>query len=245
MTWIVYLLVIWRFFEIYSCCWAEMYMGWYGFIWAEIWPGDKLSHYLPHKQHVATKSVTRGWHVSDMWMPRQQHVDTTSMTRHRHVVATVASRGRHVSASSSATSTATSSLKVTWRVNPWRSRSSQNLGFGLGSMGFTLIYDGLKTSWITSIHDENVNTSQEVICDAQSMTKWNFVIDAILWRKLDDPWRKSTVIDHKVFCSVCGHDSTHVGIHTMDEKTSRKNWAQRPYGYTCGYTHDGWEKVRF
>jgi hypothetical protein len=77
-----------------------------------------------------------------------------------------------------------------------------DFGLWLGSLGFTPIYDGLKTSWITSIHDENVNTSREVICDAQSMTKWNFVIDAILWRKLDDPWRKTTVIDHKVFCSV-------------------------------------------
>jgi hypothetical protein len=88
-----------------------------------------------------------------------------------------------------------------WQVNPWRSLSSQILGFELGSLGFTPIYDGLKMSWITSIHDENVNTSREVICDAQSMTKWNFIIDSILWRKLDDLWRKSTVIDHKVFCS--------------------------------------------
>jgi hypothetical protein len=89
-----------------------------------------------------------------------------------------------------------------WQVNPWRSLSSPILGFGLGSLGFTPIYDGLKMSCITSIHDENVNTSREVICDTQCMTKWNFVIDVILWLKLDDPRRKSTVIDHKVFCSV-------------------------------------------
>jgi hypothetical protein len=76
-----------------------------------------------------------------------------------------------------------------------------DFGLRLGSMGFTPIYDGLKTPWIMTIHDETVNTSREVICDAQSMTKWNFVIDAVLWWKLDDPWWKSTVIDHKVFCS--------------------------------------------
>jgi hypothetical protein len=54
------------------------------------------------------------------------------------------------------------------------------LGFGLGSLGFTPIYDGLKTSWIMTIHDETVNTSPEVICDAQSMTKGNVVIDVVL-----------------------------------------------------------------
>jgi hypothetical protein len=52
--------------------------------------------------------------------------------------------------------------------------------FGLGSLGFTPIYDGLKTSWITLIHEENVNTSREVICDAQSMTKLKFITDAVL-----------------------------------------------------------------
>jgi hypothetical protein len=92
------------------------------------------------------------------------------------------------SATSSSMSAANSSLQVMWQVNPWRSISSQVLSFGLGSLGFTPIYDGVKTSWITSIHDENVNTSREVICDAQSMTKWNFVIDVVLWRKLDDLW---------------------------------------------------------
>jgi hypothetical protein len=49
--------------------------------------------------------------------------------------------------------------------------SVTDFGFGLGSLGFTPIYDGLKTSWITTIHDETINTSREVICDAQSMTK--------------------------------------------------------------------------
>jgi hypothetical protein len=29
----------------------------------------------------------------------------------------------------------------------------------------------------------------------------NFVIDVVLGRNFDDPWRKSTVIDHKIFCS--------------------------------------------
>jgi hypothetical protein len=46
-----------------------------------------------------------------------------------------------------------------------------DFGLWVGFIGFTPIYDGPKTSWITSIHDENVNTSLEVICDAQSMTK--------------------------------------------------------------------------
>jgi hypothetical protein len=137
------------------------------------------SHVISTGSHVSTASAPHGCHVSD-----------TFLKHHRHVICHII-----------ATSSATSSLQVMWQVNPWRSLSSQILGFGLGSLGFTPIYDGLKTSWITTIHDETVNTSREVICDAQSMTKWNFVIDAVLWRKLDDSWRKSTVIDHKIFCS--------------------------------------------
>jgi hypothetical protein len=39
------------------------------------------------------------------------------------------------------------------------------------------------------------------IRDAQYMTFSNFVIDVILWRNFDDPWRKLTVIDHEIFCS--------------------------------------------
>jgi hypothetical protein len=108
---------------------------------------------------------------------------------------------RHVICHIIATSSTTSSLQVMWQVNPWRSLSSQILGFGLGSLGFTPIYDSLKMSWIMTIHEETVNTSREVICDAQSMTKWNFVIYVVLWRKLDDLWRKSTIVDHTVFCS--------------------------------------------
>jgi hypothetical protein len=127
--------------------------------------------------------VCRG---SATWLPRQRHV----LKHHRHVICHII-----------ATSSATSSLQVMWQVNPWRPLSSQILGFGLGSLGFTPIYDCLKMSWITTIHDETINTSREVICDTQSMTKWNFVIDVVLWRKLDDLWRKLTVIDHKVFCS--------------------------------------------
>jgi hypothetical protein len=68
-------------------------------------------------------------------------------------------------------------------------------------MGFTPIYDGLRTSWTTLIYDENLRTSQEGIRDAQYMTFSNFVIDVVLWRNFDDPWRKSIVIDHKIFCS--------------------------------------------
>jgi hypothetical protein len=88
------------------------------------------------------------------------------------------------------------------QVNPWRSLSSQNLGFGLGSMGFRQIYDGLRTSWITLIYDENLRTSREGIRDAQYMTFSNFVLNAVLWRNFDNPWRKSTVMDHKIVCSV-------------------------------------------
>jgi hypothetical protein len=66
-------------------------------------------------------------------------------------------------------------LWVMWQVNPWRSLSSQILSFGLGSMGFTPIYDGLRTSWITLIHDKNLRTSREGIRDAQYMTFSNFV----------------------------------------------------------------------
>jgi hypothetical protein len=65
----------------------------------------------------------------------------------------------------------------------------------------TPIYDGLRTSWITLIHDKNLRTSREGIRDAQYMTFSNFVIDVILWRNFDDPWRKLTVIDHEIFCS--------------------------------------------
>jgi hypothetical protein len=122
----------------------------------------------PRQRQVAAMSAPRGSHVSTMWLPRQCHV----FKHHRHVICHII-----------ATSSAKSSLQVMWQVNPWRSLSSHILGFGLGSLGFTPIYDGLKTSWITSIHDENVNRSREVICDAQSMTKWKFITDAVLWRK--------------------------------------------------------------
>jgi hypothetical protein len=43
--------------------------------------------------------------------------------------------------------------------------------------------------------------SREGIRDAQYMTFSNFVIDVILWRNFDNPWRKLTVIDHEIFCS--------------------------------------------
>jgi hypothetical protein len=92
--------------------------------------------------------------------------------------------------------------KVRWQLNPWRSTSSPILGFGLGSMGFRQIYDGFRTSWITLIYDENLRTSREGICDAQYMTFLIFVIDAVLWRIFDDPWRKWHVIDYNIFCSV-------------------------------------------
>jgi hypothetical protein len=128
------------------------------------------------KRHVASTSPPRHRHRTATSVPRGSHVSTTWQPRHRHVAATSATN---------------SSLQVTWRVNPWRSLSSQILGFGLGSMGFTPIYNALRTSWITLIYDENLRMSREGIRDAQYMTFSNF----------DDPWRKLTVIDHEIFCS--------------------------------------------
>jgi hypothetical protein len=154
-------------------------------LWAVGWKCDDVIIYVcwywiwPRERHVTATSAPHGCHVSD-----------TFLKHHRHVICHII-----------ATSSATSSLQVMWQVNPWRSLSSQILGFGLGSMGFTPIYDGLRTSWIMLIYDENLRTSREGICDAQYMTFSNFVIDVILWRNFDDPWRNLTVIDHEIFCS--------------------------------------------
>jgi hypothetical protein len=52
------------------------------------------------------------------------------------------------------------------------------------------------------IYDENVSSSWRLIYDAQYMTFWNFIIDVVLWRNCDDLWRKSTVMDRRMFCSV-------------------------------------------
>jgi hypothetical protein len=125
---------------------------------------------------------------SATWLPRHLTCDS-------HVI------NCHVIATSSSMSAANSSLQMTWQVNTWWSLSSQILGFGLGSMGFTPIYDDLRTSWIMLIYDENLRTSREGIRDAQYMTFSNFVIDVVLWQNFDYPWRKSTVMDHKIFCS--------------------------------------------
>jgi hypothetical protein len=151
--------------------------------------------------------------ISATWLPRQHHAAATSAPHDSHVSAMWHPRQRHVAANSS--------LLVTWRVNPWRSLSSQILGFRLGSMGFTPIYDGMRTSWITQIYDENLRTSREGIRDAQYMTFSNFVIDVILWRNFDDPWRKLTVIDHEIFCSVylfCKHLNSNF-IYNFDVST--------------------------
>jgi hypothetical protein len=69
-------------------------------------------------------------------------------------------------------------------------------------MGFTPIYEDLRMLWNTLTYDENVSSSRRLIYDTQYMTFWNFVIDAVLWQNFDDPWRKSTVMDHRIFCSV-------------------------------------------
>jgi hypothetical protein len=114
-----------------------------------------------------------------MWLPRQRHVFKTPLPRHLP-------HNHHSICHIIVTSSSTSSLQVTWRVNPWRSLSSQILGFGLGSMGFTPIYDALRMSWITLIYDENLRTSREGIRDAQYMTFSNFVIDEIDHHRLRD-----------------------------------------------------------
>jgi hypothetical protein len=184
-----------------------------GLIWAHQWIVHVVITSLCHVIcHVALLTFALWTPCHLTWMPCHLpcgcpvgcHIAPHHLLCGCHVVATSSATMSVTtsSATSSSMSASNASLQVMWQVNPWRSLSSQILGFGLGSWGFTPIYDGLKTSWITSIHDENVNTSREVICDVQYVTKWNFVIDAILWRKLHDPWRKSTVIDHKVFCSV-------------------------------------------
>jgi hypothetical protein len=201
-------------------CWNVYGLKW---IWAEIRPGYKVSHHLPRQRHVDAKLATHGSHMAATSAPRGCHVSTTwqplSPTwqpQQRHLAAMLAlrhlPRARHVSALSSATSAATSSLYVMWQVNPWRSLLSQILGFGLGSMGFTPVYDGLRTSWITLIYDENLRTSREGIRDTQYMTFSNFVIGVILWWNFDDPWRKLTVIDHEIFCSV---KTSHSGWYCM------------------------------
>jgi hypothetical protein len=218
-------MVIWRFLGfiyLFWICWAfvglkcirvvlGMYVGWalMDLYRLKFSLGKNCIgwHHLPAtwqpcQRHVAATWAPRGCHTRATWLPHQRHVAPTPAPRVCHVSDMFLKHRRHVICHIIATSSATSSLQVMWQLNPWCSLSSQILGFGLGSLGFTPIYDDLKMSWITTIHDETVNTSREVICDAQSMTKWNFVIDAILWRKLDDPWWKSAVIDHKVFCSV-------------------------------------------
>jgi hypothetical protein len=104
-------------------------------------------------------------HVAPHHLPCSCHVIC-------HVVATssAATSVSTSSATSSSMSAANSSLQVMWRVNPWRSISSQVLGFGLGSLGFTPIYDGVKTSWIR-----------------QSMTKT--LIRHERWFVMLNPWR--------------------------------------------------------
>jgi hypothetical protein len=134
-------------------------------------------------------------------LPHQRHAAATSAPCCFHVTATSAPHDSHlapVAATSSSTLGDNSSLRVMWRVDPWRSPSSQILGFGLGSMGFPAIYDGLRTSWIMLIYDKNVSSSLHLIFDAQYITFWNFIIDVVLWRNCDDPWRKSIVVDRRM-----------------------------------------------
>jgi hypothetical protein len=118
---------------------------------------------------------------------------------------------------------------VMWHGNPWRSNSSQILCFGLCSVGFRQIYDDLRTSWITLIYDENLRTSLEGIRDAQYMTFLNFVIDAVLWRIFDDLWRKSTVINHKIFCSALNFHINYPLTCLLNSKTPKSE--SKSYSY--------------
>jgi hypothetical protein len=168
-------------------------------------------------------------HVSATRQPRQRHAAATSAPHGCHVSDTFLKHHRHVICHIIATSSATSSLQVMWQVNPWRSLSSQILGFGLGSMGFTPIYDDLRTSWITLIYDKNLRTSREGIRDAQYMTFSNFVIDVILWRNFDDPWRKLTVIEHEIFCSDWTyHNCLHYKISWDSKGSTLRLWRTQP-----------------
>jgi hypothetical protein len=108
---------------------------------------------------MATMSAPCGCHISAMWPPRH-------LLRCCHVICHVAATSSNATsfATSSSTSVANSSLWVMWQVNPWRSHSSQILGVGLVSMGFTPIYNDLEMSWITLIYDENVSSSRHLIC---------------------------------------------------------------------------------
>jgi hypothetical protein len=50
----------------------------------------------------------------------------------------------------------------------------------MGSVGSKLFYDGVKMSWIASMYDVFIKSSQELICDTQSMTLSEIIIDAFL-----------------------------------------------------------------
>jgi hypothetical protein len=100
--------------------------------------------------------------------------------------------------------------------NPWRSLSSQILGFGLGSMGFTPIYDYLRTSWIRLIYDENFSSSRRLICDAQYNTFWNSSIGGQI-RSLRGHDQEQRCTRHLSMIHIRKSEPKHLGI----EETSR------------------------
>jgi hypothetical protein len=130
-----------------------------------------LATWAPRGSHVNATQQPRQCHPTATSVPPDRHVSATRPPRQRHVAAMSASRGchisdtflkhhRHVICHIIATSSLRVMWQVMWQVNSWRPLSSQILGFGLGSMGFAPIYDGLRTSWITLIYDENLRTSR-------------------------------------------------------------------------------------
>jgi hypothetical protein len=126
----------------------------------------------PRRLHMAATSAPRGSHVSAAWQPCQCRVASTSSPRGSHVITTWQPRHHHVASMSSPSGSHVSNQLISISdvaSQSIRSLSSQILGFRLGSMSFTPIYDDLRTSWITLIYDENVSSSRRLICDAQYM----------------------------------------------------------------------------
>jgi hypothetical protein len=104
--------------------WAENLMM-TSFMYAGIEFGHVSATWQPRQLHVAAMSAPCVRHVSATWSPHQRRVFRTLSPRH-------VLHNHHVICHIIAMSSATSSLQVMWQVNPWRTLSSQILGFGLG-----------------------------------------------------------------------------------------------------------------
>jgi hypothetical protein len=164
--------------------------------------------WMPHQHHVAyvgrqvsATLVTCGCHISTMCRhvghqitPRGSHVSAmlVAMLAPRqcnvicHVAAMSAPHQHHIIRHASTTS---SPHHLTCQQPPhfykWcgeliHDDHIRHRFWAWAGLGFTAIYDDLRTSWITLIYDENVGSSRRLICNAQYMTFWNIVIDVIL-----------------------------------------------------------------